>query len=66
MKKNVITILENVKQYLVLPTSTNLLYQTPAQQLREQADKMEQKERDIQEFVELLDYLKQSPKEIKF
>ena len=65
-EKNVLTILENVAKYLKSETTTTLLYKTEATILREQADKIEQKEKDIKEFMDLIEYIKQKGDGSKF
>lgn len=57
--EEIIKILEKIKPYLVESHTTTLLYMTPAQQLRHNADLIEQKEADIKEFTELLSNLKE-------
>jgi hypothetical protein len=52
-----INLLNRIREYLNISIMTDLVYKTPAQQLRERADFEEKKERDIFEFQELLNKL---------
>lgn len=65
-EKNVLTILENVAKYLTPEITTTLLYKTEATILREQADKIEQKEKDVREFMDLIEYIKKNGNGVRF
>jgi len=54
MTKEQIELLKKIRSYLTFSGTTDLVYRTPAQGLRNTADNIEEKERVIEEFDNLL------------